>query len=72
MGRDVVLAADDVTTEMDHATQVTRVSPLESLTDAGAVAGITSVDLDGDAYLRRMPEARDSFAAEALGGRAWP
>ncbi|MET0742523.1 MAG: adenylate/guanylate cyclase domain-containing protein [Microvirga sp.] len=66
MGRDVVLAADDVTTQMDHATQVTRVSPLESLTEAGAGVGITSVDLDGDASLRRMPDAPDSFAAEAL------
>ena len=66
MGRDVVLAADDVTTEMDHATQTTRVSPLDLLTNAGAVSGITSVDLDGDAYLRRMPDAPDSFAAEAL------
>ena len=55
MGPDVVLAADDVATAMDQATQVTRVNPIDPLLDAGATPGVTSVDLDGDAYLRRMP-----------------
>lgn len=66
LGPDVVLAADDVTTMLDQGVQVTRVSPLDPFLDTGAVAGVASVHLDGDAYLRRMPEMRDSFAGEAL------
>ncbi|MBM6593705.1 CHASE2 domain-containing protein [Microvirga pudoricolor] len=66
MGPDVVLAADDVTTVMEQGTQVSRVGPIDDLTEAGAVPGVTSVDLDGDASLRRMPSVPDSFAAQAL------
>lgn len=66
VGPDTVLAADDVVTRMDQGTQVSRVGPLDDLLDAEAVPGVTSVALDGDAYLRRMPTARDTFAAEAL------
>ncbi|MBD2747816.1 adenylate/guanylate cyclase domain-containing protein [Microvirga sp. BT688] len=66
LGPDVVLAADDVTTPLEQGTQVTRVNPLDSFLDAGAVAGIASMHLDGDAYLRRMPPIQDSFAAQAL------
>ncbi|QFU17998.1 CHASE2 domain-containing protein [Microvirga thermotolerans] len=66
LGPDVVLAADDVTTPLDQGTQITRVNPLDPFLDAGARPGVTSVDLDGDAYLRRMPLAADGFAAQAL------
>lgn len=66
VGPDVVLAADDVAIVMEQGTQVTRVGPLDPLLEAGAVAGVTSVDLDGDAYLRRIPAAPDSFSREAL------
>ncbi|WP_237050274.1 CHASE2 domain-containing protein [Microvirga ossetica] len=66
LGPDVVLAADDVTTPLEQGTQVTRVNPLDAFLDAGAVAGVASMHLDGDAYLRRMPPISDSFAAEVL------
>ena len=66
LGRDVVLAADEAETTMDHATQTTRVGPVEALTETGAASGLTSVDLDGDGYLRRLPGMADGFAAEAL------
>jgi adenylate cyclase len=66
VGPDVVLAADDVVTEMDQGIQTTRVGPLEPLLKAGATPGVTSVALEGDAYLRRMPSGSDGFAAEAL------
>jgi adenylate cyclase len=66
LGPDVVLAADDVTTPLEQGTQVTRVNPLDAFLDAGAVAGLASMHLDGDAYLRRMPLMSDSFAAEVL------
>ncbi|MCD6070279.1 MAG: adenylate cyclase [Microvirga sp.] len=66
LGPDVVLAADDVTTLLSQGVQVTRVSPLDAFLDTGAASGVASVHLDGDAYLRRMPEMRDSFAGEAL------
>jgi adenylate cyclase len=66
LGRDVVLAADEAETTMDHATQTTRVGPVAALTETGATSGLTSVDLDGDGYLRRLPGMADGFAAEAL------
>ena len=61
LGPDVVLAADDVTTPLEQGTQVTRVNPLDAFLDAGAVAGVASMHLDGDAYLRRMPPISDCF-----------
>ncbi|MGO4526700.1 CHASE2 domain-containing protein [Microvirga sp. 2MCAF35] len=66
LGPDVVLATDDVTTLLPQGIQTTRVSPLDPFLDAGAATGVASVDLDGDAYLRRMPQAPDSLSAEAL------
>lgn len=66
LGPDVVLAADDVTTRLDQGVQITRVNPIDPLLDAGAAAGVASVDPDGDVYLRRMPTQPDSFAAEVL------
>jgi adenylate cyclase len=66
VGPDTVLAADDATTELEQGIQITRVNPLDILLDAGARPGVTSVDLDADAYLRRMPPSEEGFAAEAL------
>ncbi len=66
LGPDVVLAADQVATHLDQGVQVTRVAPLDMFLDAGAVDGLTSVALDGDAALRTMPNAPDSFAAQIL------
>lgn len=66
LGPDVVLAADDVMTKLDHGIQTTRVNPIDPFLDAGAVPGVASVDPDGDVYLRRMPTQPDSFAAEIL------
>ncbi|MBQ0820879.1 adenylate/guanylate cyclase domain-containing protein [Microvirga sp. HBU67558] len=66
LGPDVVLAADDVTTPLAQGVQVTRVMPLDPFIDAGAAIGVASLDLDGDAYLRRMPPLNDSLAAEVL------
>jgi adenylate cyclase len=66
LGPDVVLAADDVTTMLDQGVQTTRVNPIDPFMEAGARPGVTAVELDGDAYLRRMPRVPDSFAAEAL------
>lgn len=66
VGPDVVLAADDVMTKLDHGVQVTRVNPIDPLLDAGAVPGLASVDPDGDVYIRRMPSQADSFAAQVL------
>ncbi|NIX75307.1 adenylate/guanylate cyclase domain-containing protein [Microvirga sp. c23x22] len=72
LGPDVVLAADDVTTPLDQGIQTTRVNPIDPFLDADVSPGVTSVDLDGDAYLRRMPTYADGFAAQALrlSGRA--
>jgi len=66
LGPDVVLAADDVLTKLDHGVQVTRVNPIDPFLDAGAAPGVASVTPDGDVYLRQMPTQPDSFAAEVL------
>lgn len=66
LGPDMILAADDATIVLEQGIQTTRVSPVDSFLDAGAVVGVASVDPDGDAYVRRMPTMPDSFAAEAL------
>ena len=66
MGNDVVLSAEESVIAMPQGVQTTRVEPIQPLLDAGARSGSTSVDLDGDAYLRRMPDGEDSFAAQAL------
>ena len=65
LGLGSVLAADREVIAMDHGTQVSRVGPLPELLRNGATSGVTSVDLDSDGVLRRMPVAADSFA-EAL------
>jgi adenylate cyclase len=72
LGPDVVLAADVVTTRMDQGVQTTRVDPLDSFLEAGAVSGVASVQHDGDAYLRLMPTLPDGFAAQALRLRGEP
>ena len=66
LGPDVILAADLVSTRLDQGVQVTRVAPLDMFLDTGAEDGLTSVTLDGDAALRTMPNAPDSFAAQVL------
>ena len=66
LGPDVILAADLVSTRLDQGVQVTRVAPLDMFLATGAEDGLTSVTLDGDAALRTMPNAPDSFAAQVL------
>ena len=72
LGPDVVLAAYEVTTPMEQGVQTTRVGPIDSLLEAGAVSGVASVHRDGDAYLRQMPTMPDGFAAQALRLRGEP
>lgn len=66
LGSGHVLAADREVIALEQGTQVSLVGPLPMLTERGAVAGVTSIDLDGDGVLRRMPEIADSFAAAVL------
>jgi adenylate cyclase len=62
MGPDVVLAADVTLIETPHADQLVRVEPLPMLTRSGARPGISSIVLDGDGTLRRLPRYEDGFA----------
>lgn len=66
LGPDVILAADDVTTQLNQGVQTTRVNPIDAFLDAGAVTGLASVEIDGDTYIRRMPIQAEGFAAQAL------
>lgn len=63
----MVLAADREVIAMDHGTQVSLVEPLPAFTESGAETGVTSVDLDSDGVLRRMPRVEGSFTAAILG-----
>ncbi len=66
LGPGDVLAADREVIPLEHGTQVSRVGPLPMLMKGGATSGVTSVDLDSDGVLRRIPSVEDSFAAALL------
>jgi adenylate cyclase len=66
MGPDVVLAADETLIRTPHADQHIRVEPLPALTQAGALSGVATVNVDGDGVVRRLPAKHDDFAARVL------
>jgi len=66
LGPGHVLAVDREVIALDQGTQVSLVGPIPILTERGALVGVTSVNLDGDGVLRRMPEITGSFAAAVL------
>lgn len=66
LGPGQVLAADREVIAMEQGIQVSRVGPLPELLAGGASSGVTSVDLDSDGVLRRLPAIEDSFAAAIL------
>jgi adenylate cyclase len=57
----VVLAADHAYRETAASRQWMRVDPLPELLTAGAVSGLASAVIDGDAVIRRFPDAQDIF-----------
>jgi adenylate cyclase len=61
-----VLAVDRDVIESLHGVQISLVGPLPALTGNGAASGVTSVDLDADGVLRRLPAVDGSFAAAIL------
>ncbi|HET7728479.1 MAG TPA: adenylate/guanylate cyclase domain-containing protein [Usitatibacter sp.] len=62
----VVMAADMAYQESTYARQWMRVDPLPQLRQAGATAGLATVQLDGDTVVRRMPEGADVFWREIV------
>ena len=57
----VVLSADHSYRETAMLRQWIRVDPLPAVLAAGAVSGLTSGVIDGDAVVRRFPDAEDIF-----------
>lgn len=57
----VVLSADHAYRETSMLRQWIRVDPLPAFIAAGAVSGLTSAVIDGDAVVRRFPDAEDIF-----------
>lgn len=57
----VVLSADHAYRETAMLRQWIRVDPLPMFLAAGAVSGLTSAVIDGDAVVRRFPDAEDIF-----------
>ena len=62
----VVMAADVVTQESSYARQWIRVDPMPELKQAGAVAGLATVQIDADTVVRLMPEGADVFWREII------
>jgi len=62
----VVLAANLSYVKSEHFEQLTRVSPLDSLIEAGAQAGIANIDLDSDLVSRKLAGYGDSLWRELL------
>lgn len=66
IGPDIVLAADEALIEGPHADQLVRVEPLPELLVNGGHPGVSSIVLDGDGTLRRIPAYDDGFARRLL------
>ncbi|MBI1907409.1 MAG: adenylate/guanylate cyclase domain-containing protein [Rhodocyclales bacterium] len=62
----VVLAADVAYSETGSTRQWLRVDPLARFIEAGAVAGLASVELDRDGAMRRVPGAAESMWRQTL------
>lgn len=62
----VVLAADHAYRETATLRQWMRVDPLPEFIGAGAVSGLASATIDGDAVIRRFPDAEDIFWRQVI------
>lgn len=62
----VVLAADHAYQETGALRQWLRVDPLPEFLAAGAVSGLASAIIDGDAIMRRFPDAADIFWRQVI------
>ncbi len=72
VGPDVVLAADETLIETQQANQLIRTMPMPSLTEAGAHAGIASIELGGDGIFRSIPGYPDGLALSLLKAAGLP
>ena len=57
----VVMAADFTHFESGLLRVWKRVEPLQAFTDAGALAGLATIPLDPDSFMRRIPDDPDAF-----------
>ncbi|HVZ45646.1 MAG TPA: adenylate/guanylate cyclase domain-containing protein [Ramlibacter sp.] len=57
----VVLASDYAFHETASMREFLRVDPVQPFTEAGALSGLTTVDLDQDAVIRAMPRDAEAF-----------
>jgi adenylate cyclase len=63
----VVLASDHAYRETGNLRQWMRIDPLPEFLAAGAVSGLASAVIDGDAVMRRFPDAQDIFWRQVAG-----
>ena len=66
LGPDVTVAADETFIETPQADQLLRTEPLPEFLATGARNGLSTVSLDADGTLRRLPVYQDGFARELL------
>ena len=62
----VVLAADNAYAETATTRQWIRADPITELTAAGALTGLTTTVLEGDAVMRLVPQEDDAFWRQAI------
>ena len=62
----VVLAADNAYAETATTRQWIRADPITELTSAGALTGLTTTVLEGDAVMRLVPPDDDAFWRQAI------
>lgn len=62
----VVLAADHAYQETASLRQWMRVDPLPEFIEAGAVSGLATAQIDGDAVMRRFPDMQDSLWRQVI------
>lgn len=62
----VVLASDHAFHETAFFKQWIRVEPLPILREAGAQPGLATIELDGDAVVRKMPQGQDAFFRQVI------
>jgi adenylate cyclase len=72
LGPDVTVAADETLIETPQADQLLRIEPLPGIAASGVRIGLSTVSLDADGTIRRLPAYEEGFARELLNAAEVP
>jgi adenylate cyclase len=62
----VILASDQAYEETSYTKQWIRVEPLPLFRKNGAIAGLTTVSMDSDLVIRKIPDSQDAFWRQVI------